>query len=280
MSVTAEDLEQWVALQPAALAKGAKPTPEQIAERKELKSREAGFLKAVAARLSIKEPAAKKLLVKGAKDAENAAKAAQKTATTKKKSADDEEELDPTKYRENRLKEAAALQAAGIEPLPHKFAEGLGPTWMTIREYRAKFGTESATKAGERLDTTVALSGRIISKRRMGAICFLDLQGTRTCCPPVPCRMHTDVSGPRTGDGVVLDPETNQPVCPLVQVQASKAELTDKPCDFMWCVDKLKRGDIIGLSGSPGRSKKGELSIFPTKMQVRPPTVSGSWYKI
>jgi lysyl-tRNA synthetase class 2 len=96
---------------------------------------------------------------------------------------------------------------------------------------------------------TVALTGRLISKRRMGGVCFFDLQG----------------------DGVIMDPETQQPICPLVQVQASKAELTSKPCDFLWCVDKLKRGDIIGITGYPGRSKKGELSVFPTKMQLLAP---------
>ena len=26
----------------------------------------------------------------------------------------------------------------------------------------------------------------------------------------------------------------------------------------------LKRGDIVGITGFPGKSKKGELSIFPT----------------
>ena len=88
-----------------------------------------------------------------------------------------------------------------------------------------------------------------------------------------------------------MDKATNEEVCPVVQIQAMKQDLTEKPCDFMWCVDKIKRGDIVGLQGPPrlarrsvarplkadalcaagfpGRSKKGELSVFPTSMQVR-----------
>ena len=33
----------------------------------------------------------------------------------------------------------------------------------------------------------------------------------------------------------------------------------------------VKRGDIIGVEGLPGKSKKGELSIFPRKLCVLSP---------
>jgi lysyl-tRNA synthetase class 2 len=33
----------------------------------------------------------------------------------------------------------------------------------------------------------------------------------------------------------------------------------------------IKRGDIIGVKGHPGKSKKGELSIFPTEIQLLSP---------
>eukprot|EP00163_Fabomonas_tropica_P025653 TRINITY_DN4481_c0_g3_i1.p1 TRINITY_DN4481_c0_g3~~TRINITY_DN4481_c0_g3_i1.p1 ORF type:complete len:441 (+),score=163.82 TRINITY_DN4481_c0_g3_i1:1775-3097(+) len=33
----------------------------------------------------------------------------------------------------------------------------------------------------------------------------------------------------------------------------------------------IKRGDIIGVTGYPGRSKRGEFSIFPTKIQILSP---------
>lgn len=35
--------------------------------------------------------------------------------------------------------------------------------------------------------------------------------------------------------------------------------------------DNVRRGDIVGFVGHPGKSKKGELSIFPTKAQILTP---------
>jgi lysyl-tRNA synthetase class II len=40
--------------------------------------------------------------------------------------------------------------------------------------------------------------------------------------------------------------------------------------DFVEAHRHLRRGDIIGVTGHPGKSKKGELSIFPTKVSARP----------
>ena len=33
----------------------------------------------------------------------------------------------------------------------------------------------------------------------------------------------------------------------------------------------IKRGDLVGVVGKPGRTKRGELSIFPTSMQILTP---------
>lgn len=33
----------------------------------------------------------------------------------------------------------------------------------------------------------------------------------------------------------------------------------------------LRRGDLIGVTGYPGKSKKGELSVFPTTMVLLAP---------
>lgn len=35
--------------------------------------------------------------------------------------------------------------------------------------------------------------------------------------------------------------------------------------------NKLRRGDIIGVRGNPGKTKKGELSIIPTEMTLLSP---------
>ena len=35
--------------------------------------------------------------------------------------------------------------------------------------------------------------------------------------------------------------------------------------------NKLRRGDIIGVRGNPGKTKKGELSIIPIEMTLLSP---------
>lgn len=37
---------------------------------------------------------------------------------------------------------------------------------------------------------------------------------------------------------------------------------------FQKLMNSIKRGDIVGITGFPGKSKRGELSIFPSAMQV------------
>jgi hypothetical protein len=154
MSLSAEDVSAWQALQPPK-GKG-KPTPEEIEQRKTLKAREVGFLKDLCARLGQDEADVKKMLNKALKAAGDTQKAAEKAAkaaeaAAKKKATVVEEELDPTKYRENRLKAMGAMEAAGIEPLPHKFEGALGPSWMTVREFISRFDN-AGTLAGQKLD--------------------------------------------------------------------------------------------------------------------------------
>ena len=40
---------------------------------------------------------------------------------------------------------------------------------------------------------------------------------------------------------------------------------------FAAITNRIRRGDVIGVKGYPGKSKKGELSIFPTEMEVLTP---------
>ena len=41
--------------------------------------------------------------------------------------------------------------------------------------------------------------------------------------------------------------------------------------DFSKIINQIRRGDIVGVKGFPGKTKKGELSIIPTEMQVLAP---------
>lgn len=50
-----------------------------------------------------------------------------------------------------------------------------------------------------------------------------------------------------------------------LQVMAN-AKLYETEAAFIADTDKIRRGDIIGVAGSPGKTKKGELSIIPKKV--------------
>jgi lysyl-tRNA synthetase, class II len=52
-----------------------------------------------------------------------------------------------------------------------------------------------------------------------------------------------------------------------MQELAAKAE--EEP--FNYKLGMIKRGDIIGIRGFPGKSKKGELSIFPVSVELLAP---------
>ena len=118
-------------------------------------------------------------------------------------------------------------------------SEGMNPyphkfhTTMSIPEFVANY---SHIVDGERLDEKVSVSGRIYSKRSSGAkLIFYDL--------------HSDNS--------------------KIQIMAQFQFATDYSFDQVHSM--LRRGDIVGVEGYPGRTKKGELSIFPSNLILLSP---------
>nr|XP_054587775.1 lysine--tRNA ligase [Nothobranchius furzeri] len=86
-------------------------------------------------------------------------------------------------------------------------------------------------------DVVLNVSGRVHAKRASGAkLLFYDLRG----------------------EGVKLQVMAN-----------SRNYKTEK--DFVAINNKLRRGDIIGVRGNPGKTKKGELSIIPIEMTLLSP---------
>ncbi|XP_030944083.1 lysine--tRNA ligase, cytoplasmic-like isoform X1 [Quercus lobata] len=163
------------------------------------------------------------------KEEEKAKQAASMADSRSKKSAAaDDEDMDPTQYFENRLKYLAALRAAGEEPYPHKF-----PVTMSNPEYVEQYKNIGN---GEHLeDVTVNLAGRIMSKRSSSSkLFFYDLHG---------------------GAAKVQ-----------VMADASKSDLNEE--EFSRFHSTVKRGDIVGVKGFPGKTKRGELSIFPRSFIV------------
>mmetsp|Transcript_15884 Transcript_15884/g.31124 ORF Transcript_15884/g.31124 Transcript_15884/m.31124 type:complete len:1126 (-) Transcript_15884:229-3606(-) len=80
--------------------------------------------------------------------------------------------------------------------------------------------------------TTVSIAGRVLSKRIMGKLIFYDLAADNG----------------------------------RVQVMADA-----KIAENFEIHQNLRRGDIIGVTGHPGKAKKGELSIFPLKVTLLAP---------
>lgn len=56
-----------------------------------------------------------------------------------------------------------------------------------------------------------------------------------------------------------------------LQVMANLADHDASTGDFVEIHNSLRRGDIVGIRGYPGKSKRGELSIFPHEMKLLTP---------
>ncbi|XP_057507440.1 lysine--tRNA ligase-like [Actinidia eriantha] len=134
-----------------------------------------------------------------------------------------EEDVDPTLYFENRLKALALQKSAGINPYPHKFHVS-----MTILEYLDKY--ECLSNGDHLEDVQVSLAGRIMNKRSSSSkLFFYDLHS----------------GGAK------------------VQVMADARTSEMDEAEFLKFHSAVKRGDIVGIIGYPGKSKRGELSVFP-----------------
>ncbi|XP_057543621.1 lysine--tRNA ligase, cytoplasmic-like isoform X2 [Amaranthus tricolor] len=162
------------------------------------------------------------------KEKKKAEKQAEMPSQRQKSQAVDDQDMDPTQYFENRVKSLAAQKAAGINPYPHKFF-----VTLSITEYIEKYGV---LNNGDHLeDVQVSLAGRIMSKRASSSkLFFYDLHG---------------------GGAKVQ-----------VMADARTSELDE--AEFSKFHDSVKRGDIVGVIGFPGKTKRGELSIFPKSFVV------------
>mmetsp|Transcript_32757 Transcript_32757/g.48514 ORF Transcript_32757/g.48514 Transcript_32757/m.48514 type:complete len:587 (+) Transcript_32757:108-1868(+) len=104
-----------------------------------------------------------------------------------------------------------------------------------LPDYCSEF--QDKTTEGAKLEgVTTQIAGRIVSVRGQGKLFFYDI----------------------VGDGA------------KVQVMSSLADYESEEA-FNKTHRLLKSGDIVGVRGCPGRSKHGELSIFPEKMELLSP---------
>ncbi|KAF7349211.1 Lysine--tRNA ligase [Mycena sanguinolenta] len=147
-----------------------------------------------------------------------------------------DDDLSPNQYYEARSRQIQNLkQSQNPNPYPHKFH-----VTRSIASYIETYGPEAKIPAGTKLDgVQESLAGRVHNIRASGTkLVFYDLHG----------------EGKK------------------VQIMASMQDAAD-PDSFVATHELFKRGDIVGVTGTPSRTKKGELSISPTSMTLLAPNL-------
>jgi lysyl-tRNA synthetase class 2 len=128
------------------------------------------------------------------------------------------------------------MEEEGLNPYPHKFHVD-----YRLPDYNTKFSPDDVTTNGERLDYQVSIAGRIVSLRGQGKLFFYDLRG----------------------DGAKVQ------IMADLKTYGQGSEGSEDA--FYKITRTIKRGDVVGVKGFPGKSKKGELSIFPTEIVLLSP---------
>ncbi|OAD55628.1 Lysine--tRNA ligase [Eufriesea mexicana] len=166
------------------------------------------------------------------KNAERGAQALTATAQTKAEEKKEIKEEDISpNYVKLRTQAINHLKNANDTPYPHKFHVSI-----SLENFIEKFSDN--LKAGEVLNNEVhSIAGRVHAIRESGAkLIFYDLRG----------------------EGV------------KVQVMANARNYKDQE-KFAIDISKVKRGDIIGIVGNPGKTKKGEFSIMSHSITLLSP---------
>lgn len=142
-----------------------------------------------------------------------------------------EEDLDPTAYFKNREMLLSEMEKN----------KGFNPyphkfkVTKPIPDFTAEF--KDIESGVHQEDTIVSVAGRLHSKRISGAkLYFYDLRA---------------------------DGEKIQVMSTINHYESPEA--------YADIHSVLRRGDLVGITGFPGKSKKGELSIFPTKIELLSP---------
>lgn len=163
---------------------------------------------------------------KAKEKSEKDAKKAEEPGKKEVKPKINEEEISPNEYYKLR---SAAVQELKKSEATHPYPHKFHVS-MSLEDFLEKYNhlTDGQTLDNEQ----VSVAGRIHSIRESGAkLIFYDLRG----------------------EGVKL------------QVMAN-AKLYSSEEKFEAVTNKLRRGDIIGINGVPGKTKKGELSIIPKEV--------------
>nr|CAH7761012.1 unnamed protein product [Callosobruchus chinensis] len=160
--------------------------------------------------------------------------AAQQTTQVPKKKEDkiNDEEVNPNEYFKIRTSAVQTLKDLGGDNHPYPHKFHVS---TSLEEFIGKY---KDLKDGEVLDNErLSVAGRIHALRESSSkLIFYDLRGEGT----------------------------------KIQIMATARQYGDES-KFEEDVDKIRRGDIVGVEGVPAKTKKGELSIVPKKIKLLSP---------
>lgn len=160
-------------------------------------------------------------------------KAKAKAEEAAKAAADAEDDSDPTKYFESRVRHFEEVEKTDpLQAYPHKFHVSCRVGAFTAKY--AELGTGE-----EKPDISESVSGRVSDIRIFGKLIFYHV----------------------VSDGHHLQV--------MLKAQAYTAEGPIRGFDAV--KSAVKRGDVVGVVGYPARSKKGELSIVAQDMLILAP---------
>ncbi|OXB35516.1 lysine-tRNA ligase [Cryptococcus neoformans] len=172
---------------------------------------------------------------RAAQKAEKAAAAPAAAQPKKQSKADAEAEMDATAFHEMRYKEIAKLrETKQPNPYPHKFN-----VTHAVPKFVEEWGKEGKLEKGQtaQLDKPICLAGRVYTIRESSSkLRFYDLKA----------------------DGVKVQ----------IMAQAQNATSLEEYLDTH---DRIRRGDIVGVTGVPSRTKMGELSLSISSIQLLSP---------
>ncbi|KAH6769273.1 lysyl-tRNA synthetase 1 [Perilla frutescens var. frutescens] len=163
------------------------------------------------------------------------AAAASTNKAFKNQNISEDNDMDPTQYLKNRLRSLELLKASGSNPYPHAFVDSSSDL-VLIPEFIKRY---SKLSPGENEEAEqVFLAGRIMSKRASSSkLYFYELHG----------------------GGAKLQ----------IMADARNSEMAGD--DFARFHSGVRRGDIVGVCGFPGKTQRGELSVFPRTFTVLSP---------
>nr|CAI5817286.1 unnamed protein product [Callosobruchus analis] len=172
---------------------------------------------------------------KAKEKAEKTTQQAAQQATQLPKNKEDkinEEEVNPNEYFKIRTAAVQALKDLGGENHPYPHKFHVS---TSLEEFIEKY---KDLKDGEVLENErLSVAGRIHALRESGAkLIFYDLRGEGT----------------------------------KIQIMATARQYDDES-KFEEDIEKIRRGDIVGVEGVPAKTKKGELSIVPKKLKLLSP---------